>query len=328
MAKLNFTAQSGRTRALKRSPLKYSLSAGRPNISQSDGVRPAFAMQPYAELATKFQDTNTQDYVVIPKGRIVTAITGNDGAFFTSDDDFYGVGRGVLALMAPSSGGYSHTMGAFAQGSAHGPIGVVEHDVYQDIRGDNLNYDMRNKNWGVMARQLIKLPAIDIDAWNDASLGVFVADTVVDTPDVLGYASPVAAETGAGYVACEKKYSFLSYNGDSEGQAGMEVSADFYGNFQSKKSGQGSEQKVGRLMGIDYRFPKDLLDTVQNPYEPEGAFRVAGTGTKGVPQFLYDFAYKALNGASYDFGTDDPASKIKALADAGVFGEAWIQINV
>ena len=283
-------------------------------------------MQPYAELDTKFQDSNTQDWVVIPKGRIVSAITANDGAFFSSDDDFYGVGRGVLALMVPSSGGYAHSLSAFDQGAAHAPIGVVEHDVYQDIRGDNLNYDMRNKNWGVMARQLIKVPAIDFAAWNTANVGVFVADSVGDGSGT--YVSPAAAESGAGYVACEKKYSFLSYDGSSEGSAGMEVSADFYGNFQSKKSGQGAEQKVGRLLGVDYRFPKDMLDTVQNPYEPEGAYRVAGTGTKGVPQFLYDFAYEALSGAAYDFGTDDPASKIKELVVAGVFGEAWIQINV
>jgi hypothetical protein len=324
MAKLNFTAQTGRTRALKRSPSKYALSAGRPNISQSDGIRPAFPLQPFSELAAKFQDTNTQDWVVIPKGRAVSAITPNDGAHFATDDDFYGVGRGVLALMVPSSGGYvwEAAVGGFTQSADHAPIGVVEHDVYQDIRGDNLNYDMRNKNWGVMARQLIKLPAVDLDEWDTQTLGEFV---VAESP-----LPPVAAEAGAGYVACEKKFSFLSYNGGSEGQSGMAISADYYGNMQSMKAAQLAQgnQKIGYLMGIDYRFPKDLLDTVQNPYEPEGAYRVAGTGTKGVPQFLYDFAYEALNGASYDFGANDPATKIKALCDAGVFGEAWIQINV
>ena len=65
-----------------------------------------------------------------------------------------------------------------------------------------------------------------------------------------------------------------------------------------------------------------------NRYEDEAAYRVAGTGTFGVPQYLYSFAYDALSAAGYTSGDDDMAKKIKDMCDAGVFGEAWIQINV
>ena len=45
MAKINFTA-GGVDRKLKTTPKKYRQSPGRPNISQSDGVRPAFPLMP------------------------------------------------------------------------------------------------------------------------------------------------------------------------------------------------------------------------------------------------------------------------------------------
>ncbi|MBC8436801.1 hypothetical protein H8D85_00595, partial [bacterium] len=52
MAKLNFKA-GGTSRKLKRTPSKYRESLGRPNISQSAGVRPAFPLMPYEHLELK-----------------------------------------------------------------------------------------------------------------------------------------------------------------------------------------------------------------------------------------------------------------------------------
>ena len=56
----------------------------------------------------------------------------------------------------------------------------------------------------------------------------------------------------------------------------------------------------------------------------------------GVPQFLFDFAYTALDRAVTKAGTTwaakwpniDEVRVVKNAVDAGVFGEAWIQLDV
>jgi len=436
--KINFSAQGAPARPLKRAPERYRLSPGRPNISQSDGVRPAFPLLPYEHLPQSYQDLNTQDWVVIPKGRIVSAITSNNQDL-GDGTDYYGVAKGIMGLMVPANGGVTRavTSPAVADGgdaASHTmpinyPIGVTEHDVYQDMRGLNLNYDMRNKNWGLLSRQLIKIPAVDTYEYdivmgetgtfvpnvtggsesgaenvagthtatedfasgdnNDIDLdtvagqtaatfalvsvtvdgvvntaqatlhatsGVLTIVGALDADDVevanadyvvvLNYTydldnidttAPVTSVSIAdlGYESVEKAYSFYTFNSENgEGLAGHLLKSDYYGNFMPSASQ--SAQYVGRLMGVDYRFGKDLLDTVQTVYESNASYRVAGTGTKGVPQFLYDFAYNAISASLLkksstwegEWPSSDPAEKILEFCEGGVFGEAWIQLDV
>ena len=339
MAKLNFTG-GGVSRKLKGTPSKYRQSPGRPNISQSDGIRPAFPLMPYKGMnGWGFQDVTTEDQVVIPKGRIVSAITAN--STLGSGDTYYGVGKGVMGLITPCNGGadrdisgkYTDEASCEAAGgvwdgsctlvlSANAPIGVAEHDVYENIGGASLNYDGRNKNWGVVAHQLIKVPAVDVNAWATFADAVAKDGDFADVGDVTA--------VGPSYLACELKYSFYTYDGNvtTEGQAGNLLKSDAYGNYM-EAGATVNNQVVGRLMGVDFRFNKDLLDTVQSKWEDNAAYKTAGTGTMGVPQFLYDFAYAAIDGGDGAWVTgEDPAVTIKAMVDAGVFGEAWILINI
>jgi hypothetical protein len=172
MAKLNFTPSTALSRKMKKTPAKYRESGGRPNISQSDGIRPAFPLMPYAHLPLSFEDVSTQDSIVIPKGRLVSAITQNSE--LGDGDTYYSVGKGIMGLIVPCNGGVVRDNftspvddSTDKEIAANLPIGIAEHDVYQDINGDNLNYDMRNKNWGVLSQQLIKLPAVDVFAFDD-----------------------------------------------------------------------------------------------------------------------------------------------------------------
>jgi hypothetical protein len=342
MAKLNFTAGTSLTRKMKRVPSKYRQSLGRPNVSQSDGIRPAWPLMPFAGLAKGFEDISTQDSVVIPKGRIVSALTQNsdlgDGA------EYYAVGKGIMGLMLPCNGSGStrdivllktdddsypqDTTECSAVGGTWSggntctytvaanslPIGIAEHDVYQDINGTNLNYDMRNKNWGVLSHQLIKLSSVDNAAWDAHSGGM------VDLTDGAMDAG------GVSYLAAEKKYSWY-YGAAANALAGSMVAADAYGN--STYAASAAAGTVGRLMGVDYRFNKDLLDTVQSKWDDQGDYQLAGTGTAGIPQHLYDFAYLCLTSDSgVDFGDNAPGRVVKELVDAGVFGEAWILLNL
>jgi len=469
MARINFKGQAQKQRRLKRSPSKYKESAGRPNISMSPGVAPAYPAVPYKYLPVNFQDVNTQDWVVMPKGRLASMVlstntawdadwqtgnmggikddAGNFGAITVGDDSYYGVSKNIKGLLVPCNGGNKVTYdygaddaltvpSADSPGSmvaasgdsfdlgANAPVGAMEHDVYQDIRGANLNYDMRNKNWGVLAQQFIKIPCIDVGAWNSFSAisGLFVADsagspvsvssvaTVSDTsglaagtdltfvvpahtdadsddtytidalsdddgvtwletgftingliatvaaaqflddatiiarfvftdPDAasdapsLEIASSSAFMTAnAGYAAANKGFSFLTFNSEKAGHglAGGLLKSDCFGNWMHEsgnpQTAGRTAQTVGRLLGVDYRFEKDLLDTVQSRFEDDAQYAVAGTGTYGVPQYLYNFAYLAMNNAGWTIDGSE-ANTIKAACDAGVFGEAWIQLN-
>jgi len=434
MANINFKATSS-GRKLKRTPAKHRVSAARPNVSQSAGIRPAFPLMPFKSLPVAFEDVTTEDSVVIPKGRIVSAITSNSTLVTAYDSgDYYGVAKGIMGLMVPCNGFVERIVVSPVEGETNitmapnKPIGVAEHDVYQDIRGVNLNYDMRNKNWGVLCQQLIALPAVDTYAFDlfMGEAGLFVPAVATGTDgdaenitgtysatidlsnatavDVaLAFATYSAAFTGAkfgsitsitadgtavadgagtGYTAdaagdiafdldgsataavivtfvydlenvgsvapttagetvsdlsygsVEKEYSFYTYNSEaSEGDAGEELVSDYYGNWMP---GTAAGMVVGKLMGVDYRFGKDLLDTVQSKYDDDAAYRVAGTGTFGIPQHLYDFAYMALDAALTKAGTtwaakwagEDRAKKVKEAVDAGVFGQAWIHLNI
>ena len=122
MARINFKGGAQKHRKLKRSPSKYKESAGRPNISMSPGVAPAYPAVPYKYLPVNFQDINTQDWVVMPKGRIASMVLGTNGAWSSSwetgvkgegldnageawgaitvpDDGYYGISKNIKGLL-------------------------------------------------------------------------------------------------------------------------------------------------------------------------------------------------------------------------------------
>jgi len=370
MAKINFKTTS-KSRTLKATPTKYRESAGRPNISQSDGIRPAFPLMPFgglsngtaAYIAKPYEDISTQDNIVIPKGKIVSAITQNStmvaaGADTATGSSYYGVSKGVMGLIVPANGGTAREVNSTTADDivANIPIGVAEHDVYEDLGSQNLNYVARNKNWGVLCHQLIKLPVIDvvafdafmahIDGFLDTSTGASGPGNAAAADFIGGSAGVGTFLAGAtdGYASVTNKWSFLHSYGQAD--AGAPLMSDWYGNWmEAKTDGSQGAQVVGKLMGVDYRMNKDLLDTVQSTYDA-AAFRTAGTGTYGVSQFVYDFAYDSINAAltkageewatkadftatagALDAGTD-VANIIKTATDEGVFGEAWILVNV
>ena len=425
--KINFTANGAPTRNLKAVPARYKQSAGRPNISQSDGVRPAFPLMPIEGLTEAFEDITTGDSVVIPKGRLVSAITSNDTlGSGLGVNTYFGVPKGIMGFIVPANGGVARTIGELSI-PVNTPIGVVEHDVFANLADTNLNYTSLTHSYGVLSRQLIKLPAVDIGVLEEqigkaaTFLPATEGDAVEYTQDVLietdgtytaligtqddlvyditdaydtdlyeshahtdddvtvtpagavtltsalvtnditvstdtnwadgdivtityqiedSNAASTAPITSVdvstfGYADVENKYSFYTYNSEkSEGLAGDLLKSDYYGNFMPTTSV--NAQTVGRLLGVDFRFQKDLLDTVQNPYQADASYRVSGTGTMGVPQFLFDFAYAAISGCIIKEGTTwaakypstDAAAVVKTYIDAGAFGEAWIQLNI
>jgi len=478
MAKLNFTAQTARRRPIKPVPDKYKESPIRPNIEVSDGIRPAFPMIPLRYLDVKFKDITTEQWVVIPKGRIVSAVTvqnnvigeplllgskvpvvnenlgsgdgttatfsgnlaktpviagsvsitdgvetftddgsgnltgsaggsgtidyttgaysvtfnaapaneasitadyqyqpesniyvgvvdqidGTTALYVGADGSYYGYTRDIIGLLVPANGGTARVItydaddvaalvpdasgskAVVAAGEtytipANAPIGVAMYDIYQDIRGAFLNYELY-KSYGILAEQFIRIPFVDFGLLRVLGTSVKFVDEDAGTSK-SGYkvgAATIDAANDAGYIAAENKYSFLYFDSEQSAAAGLSgqlLKSDLFGNWvpagAAVDNSDGIDldaprtaQTVGRLLGVDTRFPKDLLETVEVPY----GHRVAGTGTEGLPENLFDFINIVLTAGGYNFNGVDAAKAAKELVQEGAFGYAYIQLMV
>ena len=139
--RLSFTLGNIQKQDTRNRPSKYAQSALRNwRFEQSEGVRPAEYMGVYKNLPVAFQDVNTQDWVVIPKGRIVSAVgafnatpvsgiahpassgmiaIGNAGDYMGTgtgakidvsiDKSFFGYDEHIVNLLVPANGGVATT---------------------------------------------------------------------------------------------------------------------------------------------------------------------------------------------------------------------------
>lgn len=81
---LPFNLQNSTKFDIRNRPDKYAQSDLRSwRFEQSEGIRPAEYYAPYRFMPVGFKDVNTEDYVVIPKGRIVAAISTEDGSSYS-----------------------------------------------------------------------------------------------------------------------------------------------------------------------------------------------------------------------------------------------------
>ncbi len=242
------------------------------------------------------------------------------------DDDFFGYEQSIIGLLVPANGGASANhrysgldtvTATFADENttpltigANMPVGVVYQDVYQDIRGFNLNYEMHTAV-GFAARGFITVPFVDTNALTEATVG-----TDLDT-------ETATLDTATPYYKVHRKYAFFAFDGSGGGgAAGQVLSADKKGKFEPQGTGTGTArtaQSVALLKASDSRFPKDLVATVQT----YPGSKVTGTDTAGVPSMLYHFASDVLLAAN---GTKPTASAVLAAVQVGKFGLARMNL--
>lgn len=285
--------------------------------------------------------------IVIPKGKIVSLLTDQtevedgisepeasgdipvyedqSGAIVQKsiDDSYWGYGESIQSLLVPANGGNQSTheytslddeFGAWTSSSdddliitPNFPAGIVYHDVYLDIRGAKLNYELQDAV-GVAHKGFIDIPFID------TSLGLpFGSDDSIGDPgnDI--------------YDALYRKYAFFYFDGDaSEGISGSLVKSDRYGNYVVESadatSAARSGQTVGKLLSTDSRFPKSLQDEIHS----YPGLKTPNAETKGLPTDLYMFVKEALEAA----GADATAGDILDAVQNGNFGYARIELDV
>lgn len=374
------TQQDIRTR-----PSKYAKSDLRNwRFEQSEGVRPAEYMGVYKNLPVAFQDVNTEDWCVIPKGRIISAIgafdstpasglvhpsssgeitVGNAGDYMGTgtgarinvniDTSYFGYDEHIVGLMVPANGGSEYsgfyqaddvTAGtrspggarAAASGSivlpANAPIGVAFTDIYQDIRGEYINYRMHPDGYHFLTDWYVEIPFV-----NYADSGT--ASGCNPSPITANYLSHTR------YRNVNKSFTYLTFDGGTAPKLGQFVSPTLNGNYQlqsvpSMTTASGvsvttnytaydmpkTTQTVGKLIALDTRMPKDGLDDVLT-YPRSG---MPGSQTAGMTKNLFDFAYYCLyNGAWGSYGTTAPTvEQVYTAIRAGWFGLARIQLLV
>lgn len=345
----------------RNAPSKYRLSDLGFRFEMSEGVRPAEYVAPYRYLPVAYQDTTTQDYIVIPKGRVVSMLStedatplaglttpaasgsypigfmapemGRSGISVSIDSSFFGYDEFINGLLVLANGGSTCsgfytaedvTAGTIKANGANAaandaftltgnlPVGVAYHDWYQDIAGKNLNYRM----------------------WPDG--GHFLTDWFVEVPYVKVATSGTYSGVNPGYAntyanltkwqEVNKKFTYLTVNtesGDSF-RPGTLVASDLIGNYKLQSNSLTAAvtaQTVGKVVGIDCRFPKSGLEDVQT-YPRSG---MPGTQTAGMPKFLFDFVYQCI---LIGTGTAPTVEGVYNAIRSGAFGLVRINLSI
>lgn len=349
----------------RRAPSKYTKSDLGFRFEMGEGVRPAEYVAPYRYLPVAFQDTSTEDYVVIPKGRIVSiastenatpsggivypassgsitigsmaAELGGSGISVNIDTSYFGYDAYINGLLVPANGGAAATThytardvdagtrkygGALAAAEdtfvnpANIPVGVAFNDWYQDIDGKNLNYKMWADGGNILTDWFVEVPYVKA-----AGKGTTLVSGVVDlTPGASGtYANATK------WSAVNSKFAYLCVASGSTFTPGALVQADAIGNYAIQGTGTVTQaytaQTVGKILGIDNRFPKSGMEDVQT-YPRSG---MPGTQTAGLPKFLFDFVGLTLTAAN---GVAPTVEQILTAVRSGDFGLVRIQLSV
>jgi len=168
---------------------------------------------------------------------------------------------------------------------ANYPLGVAYQDVYQDIEGRYLNYELHNKSmFGVVYDHVIEIPYVNLNEWDGLEDLVLNGKTFspadVNTPNANDL-----------YGDVYRKHAFAYFTDELTMQPGMWLKSDAFGKFMTfSEDSSGENQLVGKIVVTDTRFPKGALEYV----DTFPGSRVPGTDTGGLPYILFSFVYDLL----------------------------------
>lgn len=362
---LPFDQHNAQQRPIRNRPSRYAQTplAPRFRFEVSEGTRPAEYMGVYKSLPALQKDVTTEDYIVLPKGRLVSNVTSEDSTplrnmenpatsgqiyTFTSettstitseyiDTSYYGYDEYISNLIVPANGGSAVGMNYTANDVAAGtitnsgtvaaagegfelpinyPVGALFHDIYQDIRGMYNNYRMWPDGQHVLCDWYVEVPYVKTTAG-------------ADTDNPLGSGvSPIGDNTYATWAAATRfaindRFTYLDIKSDSDTfKPGVLIApqVDGTGNYLIQGVGNKTIQTVGKLIGIDNRFPKAGMDDVQTYPGSD----MPGTQTAGLPSFLFEFVVACQKLT----GTTPTVEEVLGYVQAGYFGIARINLSI
>ena len=320
-------------------PFKY-LTAQMMDVSTEDYI--VLIKGRGASLLTHYDDTGAEASGIMPPSgaqSIDIAISAIDSSYITTtiDDSFWGYPENVSALLVPANGGVTASGqytardvtaktlipggGEVATALTAGPVitpnipvGILLGDVYQDIRGKYLNYQLWDKAVAVSTHCYMEVPYVRIAAGSKN-------DKLVDpgTPEEIG--------TSMRFDTMNSKYVYMVIGHTDVQSAGVPVTCDTRGNYKLQNTNTAiatdtrqDSQTIGRMIKTDCRYPKDLLELVDT-YEGAG---MPGTDTAGIPSYLFNFAHDYAVAVSSSHRLADIVDQIQA----GTFGTASILVTL
>lgn len=362
---LPFNQQNIQQMPIRNRPDRYAQTplAERFRFEVSEGVRPAEYLGVYKYLPVLQKDVTTEDYIVIPKGRIVSSLSTEQllpnggmktpsasGSLYSFqsqttdsivtrsiDNSYFGYDDYMSNLIVPCNGGTNNQMYYTAADVAAGtitsagdyavagsgflnvanyPVGVVYHDWYQDIRGKWLNYRMWPDGGHVLCDWYVEVPYVKTSSLgnNYTPLGSGVTP-VATAADLTDWTNKFAVNS---------KFTYLEVDQDTDTFVpGVWLKSDLIGNYTiggSAGTGNKSVQTVGRLLGIDNRFPKAGMEDVLTYPGSD----MPGSQTAGLPSFLFEFVAACQNLT----GTAARVEDILNYVQGGYYGIARIQLSV
>lgn len=248
----------------------------RPTFELGDDDRPPVPYKPALYLPTVFMDMELRDWVTIPKGVIVSASPTNAVTPLT------------LGVLVPSNGGADATdtytindqnagvrdtngnlvvAGQTYTRVANEPIGLAYVDMFQDIRGRYLNYQIQPDALGILCRRTIELP--------------YFTHTDLGTSTFSVAQAAVQAKVGGLAYGGTATAPSVTYSTHDDLQNGNWMMSDANGKFV-KWDGVDVKQVVGQTILVDTNYPKDLLQFVQTYPLSE----MPGSETGGFPGLL------------------------------------------
>jgi len=204
--------------------------------------------------------------------------------------------NGTLAAASDSSDGRRANM----------PVGVVPADVYQHIDGKFVNYKQMDKS-GILCDWYIEVPYIFDTSGNVYDDGTKAAYNAISLQHAYLW-SNTKADIRTGSLVCSDRFGKFYCQYPSTATMGAQQYPANRAGDAALANGAGSAlerlipsgiaavaayktvQTVGRIVAIDNRWPKDMLQYVDT--YPESA--MPGTETGGLPSHLYNFVLDYL----------------------------------
>lgn len=243
--------------------------------------------------------------------------------------------------------------------SACYPVGAVTSDVYQDIRGRFLNYEVQDLRAGIVDSAFVEYPFVDMWAANSSGLGknnplaeklegdtadvidptatwypAVVRDgfTFVYNPTVSNLLLPGALLKSDKYGMIVPEWGALTAKTATSGIGNYIAqtasiasgSTDALGNTFYLDQPYVTAQTIGRILVTDSRFSKDMQELVQT----YPGSTMPGSDTGGLPRNLYMFARQVMIRSSYKTAAAITNTDILNAVQQGIFGLVRLELTL